>query len=298
MLDAKGDADVCAMRPALESPSVRLLTNTEILEVRTDPGGSRVTALSASAPSGALEVHAERFVVAGGAVNSAALLLRSMPGGLSNSSDQVGRNYMAHVCSFVVGARPGRDNRIEYQKTLGINDWYRAGLSSPYPLGNVQGLGKLQGVTIKSQRRWVPLWLLEWITRRGVDFFAETEDLPLPENRVEIDDGNRIHLHWRPTNQVAHDELVRRTVGALRRGGYPFVFTQQLGVAATSHQCGTARMGSDPADSVVDPLCRSHDVENLWIVDGSVFPSSAAVNPALTIAAIALRVAALGSLLD
>ncbi len=88
------------------------------------------------------------------------------------------------------------------------------------------------------------------------------------------------------------------TSRALRRAGYPFIFTQQLGVAATSHQCGTARMGEDPATSVVDPLCRCHDVENLWIVDASVFPSSAAVNPALTIAATALRVAAEGGLVS
>jgi choline dehydrogenase-like flavoprotein len=135
----------------------------------------------------------------------------------------------------------------------------------------------------------VPLGLLDWITRRSVDFFAESEDLPLPENRVEVDGSGRIHLHWKPTNLEPHAELVRRLSRALRRAGYPFIFTQRLGTAATSHQCGTARMGLDAATSVVDPFCKAHDVDNLWIVDASVFPSSAAVNPALTIAATALR---------
>jgi choline dehydrogenase-like flavoprotein len=115
---------------------------------------------------------------------------------------------------------------------------------------------------------------------------------------IECDVGadGRIRLAWRALNQIAHSELVRRLARALRRAGYPFIFTQQLGVAATSHQCGTARMGDDPRTSVVTPACRTHDVENLWIADASVFPSSAAVNPALTIAANALRIGDAGEL--
>jgi choline dehydrogenase-like flavoprotein len=302
MVDAKGDADVCAMRPALRSPTVKLLTRAEVRHITTDGSARTVTGIEGVVDGHSFTVQADRYVVAAGAVNTAALLMRSRtdaaPAGLANSSDQLGRNYMAHVSSFVVGARPGREHHIQFQKTLGINDWYLAGPGRPFPLGNVQGLGKLQGETIKPARRWVPLGLLEWITRRSVDFFVESEDLPRPENRVEVDRGGRIHLTHRPTNLESHRELVKLTSRALRRAGYPFIFTQQLGVAATSHQCGTARMGEDPATSVVDPLCRCHDVENLWIVDASVFPSSAAVNPALTIAATALRVAAEGGLVS
>jgi choline dehydrogenase-like flavoprotein len=226
-------------------------------------------------------------------VNTAALLLRS---GAANGSDMVGRHYMAHTCSFVVAVRPTRDRHLVFSKTLGVNDWYFAGPDNPRPLGNVQALGKLQGPTIKPVRKAVPLGVLEWFTRRSVDFFVESEDLPLPENRVVLDAGGRIRLLWRPTNVVPHEELVRRMSRALRRCGYPLIFTQRLGVEATSHQCGTARMGNDPATSVVDDRCRAHDVDNLWIVDSSIFPSSAAVNPALTIAANALRVAAAGDL--
>lgn len=302
MVDAKADADVAAMRPALRSPDVKLLTRAKVERVVTDTDGTTVTGLDVRRDGRPLRVTAARYVLAAGAVQTAALLLRSRseraPAGVANSSDQVGRNYMAHVSSFVVGARPGRAHHMQYQKTLGLNDWYLAGPGTPYPLGNVQGLGKLYGETIKAARRWVPLGLLSWITARSVDFFVETEDLPLPENRVEVDAAGRIHLHWRPTNVESHQELVRRTSRAVRRAGYPFIFTQQLGVEATSHQCGTARMGVDPATSVVDPVCRTHDVHNLWIVDASVFPSSAAVNPALTIAAIALLVAQEGGLVE
>ena len=300
ILDAKGDADVCAMRPALQSPTVRLLTNAEVKRIATNPGASAVDHLEIVHRGRPVHVDAFRFVLAAGAVNSAALLLRSRdpssPQGVANSSDLVGRNYMAHPTTFVVGVLPTKARRTVFQKTLGVNDWYAAGPSTDVPLGNIQALGKLQGWTIKSQRPLIPQWILEWMTQRSVDFLAMTEDLPQRESRITVDGEDRIHVDWIPTNIGSHHELVRRTVRAIRRCGYPLVFTQRLPWSATSHQCGTARMGEDPSQSVVDPHCRTHDLENLWIVDASIFPSSAAVNPALTIAANVLRVADSGQL--
>ncbi|MBS1887442.1 MAG: GMC family oxidoreductase [Actinobacteria bacterium] len=294
MVDAKGDADVCAMRPALESDNVKLMTNAAVARIATD--GSAVTGLEVVRGGARVTVKAARYALAAGAVNSAALLLRSAPDGVANRSGQVGRNYMGHVTSFIIGSRPGRDLRIDYEKTLGLNEWYSATADNPYPLGNVQSLGKLYGETIKAARPWAPLGLLSAICRRSVDFLAQSEDLPLPENRVTVDAAGRIHLRWSPTGVAGHKELVSRTARALRRAGFPFVFTQSLGIVATSHQCGTARMGEDPADSVVDPTGRTHDLANLWITDSSVFPSCAAVNPALTIAALSLRAAERGGL--
>lgn len=300
MVDAKGEADVAAMRPALQSGNITLLTNSTVTKIVTRSDGTEVAGLEVRGPHGRFMVRASRYVLAGGAVNSAALLLRSRdaasPDGVANRSGQVGRNYMAHLSTFVVAARPGRAQENVFQKTLGINDWYLPGPDHEFPLGNVQALGKLYGATIKAARGWAPTDLLTWILRRSVDFFVETEDLPRPENRVEIDPAGRVQLTYRPTNTSSHAELVRRMSRALRRAGYPFVFTQGLGVEATSHQCGTIRMGHSAADSPLDPGCRAHDVENLWVLDTSVFPSSAAVNPALTAAANALRVVASGAL--
>jgi choline dehydrogenase-like flavoprotein len=300
ILDAKGDADVCAMRPALDSPTVRLMTNADVRTVAATGDGSTISHLEVAHARRTLTVHASRYVVAAGAVNTAALLLRSrtrsLPGGIANSSGMVGRNYMAHPTSFVVGVRPGRENRLVFQKTLGINDWYHAGSDTEFPLGNVQALGKLQGWTIKSQRRGIPHAILEWMTQRSVDFLAESEDLPMRDSRVTVDDAGRVHLGWIPTNVTSHEELVRRTAKAIRKCGYPLIFTQRLPWAASSHQCGTTTIGTDPQHSVLTKDCKAHDVENLWIVDSSVFPSSAAVNPALTVAANALRVADLGEL--
>jgi choline dehydrogenase-like flavoprotein len=294
MVDAKGDADICAMRPALESETVKLMTKASVSRILT--AGDAVSGLDVEREGRRLTVKAERYVAAAGAVNTAALLLRSAPDGVANSSGMVGRNYMGHPTTFVIGSRPGRDLNITFEKTLGLNEWYTATADTPYPLGNVQSLGKLYGETIKAAKPWAPTALLSAICRRSVDFLAQSEDLPLPENRITVDTAGRIHLRWQPTGLEGHKELVSRTAKALRRCGFPFVFTQSLGIVATSHQCGTARMGTDAGDSVVDPNLRSHDLRNLWITDSSTFRSSAAVNPALTIAALALRTAEHGGL--
>jgi choline dehydrogenase-like flavoprotein len=300
MLDAKGDADICAMRPALQSPTVRLMTNADVRTISASSDGSNVEHLVVAHGGQKIEVSAARYVVAAGAVNSAALLLRSrtrsLPDGVANSSGMVGRNYMAHPTTFVVGVLPTHPNRLVFQKTLGLNDWYHAGPTTEFPLGNVQALGKLQGWTIKSARRAIPQPVLEWMTQRSVDFLAETEDLPVPDSRVTVDEAGRVHLNWVPTNLESHQELVRRTARALRKCGYPFIFTQRLPWSAPSHQCGTARMGTDPQQSVLTKDCKAHDVDNLWVLDASVLPSSAAVNPALTVAANVLRVADVGAL--
>ncbi|MFC6879136.1 MULTISPECIES: GMC family oxidoreductase [Actinomadura] len=300
LVDAKGDADVRAVRPAIASPTVRLLTNAEVRRLDTGPGGRRVTGAEIVHGGRTITVRAGRFVVSAGAANTAALLLRSAsdahPSGLSNASGQVGRNFMRHITSFFVAVDPRRVNGEGFHKTLGINDWYAAGPTTRHPLGNVQGLGKLGGPHVKNARRHIPLPILDAVTHRTLDLFLQTEDLPLRDNRVRLDAKGNIVLSYRPTNRSAHRELVARMKRVARRAGYPVVLHQELGIEATSHQCGTARMGADGASSVVDPFCRSHDVENLWVVDSSPFPSSAAVNPALTVAALALRVAAAGDL--
>ena len=104
-------------------------------------------------------------------------------------------------------------------------------------------------------------------------------------------------LLGRPAADSPHAALVKRLTTAVRRAGYPLILTQRMDIATNSHMCGTIVMGRDPATSVLDPTCRTHDLENLWVVDSSSFPSSAALNPALTIAANALRVATAGGLL-
>jgi choline dehydrogenase-like flavoprotein len=240
-----------------------------------------------------VRVRAARFAVACGAVNSAALLLRSR---VANSSGLVGRNYMVHNSTFLMGVDPRRRNLVSFQKTLGLNDWYLPGQNTRFPLGNVQMLGKLQGPMLKAARKWLPIFIADYLTSHSIDLYLTTEDLPERDNRVVLGPGGRIRVHWTPNNLRSHKELARRVNQALRRAGYPLVLSQRMDIATNSHMCGTAAMGDDPAASVLDPSCRAHDVKNLWVVDSSCFPSSAALNPALTIAANALRVAAKGGI--
>jgi choline dehydrogenase-like flavoprotein len=302
MVDAKGDADVCAVRPALLAPSrnIQLLPNAQVTRLDTDRIGRRVIAAQVRHRGGQILVRANRFVVASGAVNTAALLLRSgsdtHPRGLANSSDQLGRNFMTHLTTFFLAIDPRRKNDAVYQKTIGINDWYAAGPTNKHPLGNIQGLGKLRGAQAKLGQPRVPLPILDGITKYSLDLLIQSEDLPLPDSRVTLDGRGMVSLARRETNVSTHRELAKRTTKLLRSAGFPVVLTRSLGVEATSHQCGTARMGDDPATSVVDPNLRAHDVENLWIADSSTFPSSAAVNPAITIAALSLRLGCSGSL--
>jgi choline dehydrogenase-like flavoprotein len=189
-----------------------------------------------------------------------------------------------------MAVNPGRRNDTAWQKTLGLNDWYQAGPDTPYPLGNLQMLGKLRAPMIKSARPWAPMWALKMITDRSLDIYLTTEDLPRPDNRVTID-GDKIMITWTPNNLDPHKELVKRVSRAVRKAGYPIALTERMGIATNSHMCGTSVAGIDPRLSVLNPDCRTHDVDNLYLVDGSFFPSSAALNPALTIAANALRVA-------
>ena len=290
----KCDAENRAVRPALESPSVRLLLGGYVRRLHTNHDGAAVIAAEAEVAGRTVQIEAKTFVVSGGAVNSAALLLRSVsvqhPNGLGNSSGLLGRNYMVQNSTFFLAVNPARRNDTAWQKTLGLNDWYEAGPETPYPLGNLQMLGKLRPPMVKAARSWAPMWALKVVTDRSLDIYLRTEDLPLAGNRVTVD-GDKIMISWTPNNLTPHHELVRRVRRVVRRAGYPIVLTERMGIATNSHMCGTAVAGADPSANVLDPYCRTHDVSNLFVVDSSFFPSSAALNPALTIAANALRVA-------
>lgn len=294
-LGAKSDAETCGIDPALASGKARLMEGVTIERLIHNEAGDRVVAALGHYEGDPIEIQAQTFVVACGAANSAALLLRSKspqhPRGLANSSGLLGRNWMVHNATFMVGVNPFRRNTSIFQKTLSFNDWYWEGPSG-YPLGNVQMLGKLQAEMFKLSKPWVPNFILKKSAQHSIDLYLESEDLPGLENRVEVDEAGTISINWRPNNMKAHRELVSSTKSVLRKAGFPFVLTEQMGIETNSHMCGTAVAGHDPRTSVLDQYCRTHDIGNLFVVDSSFFPSSAAANPALTIAAQAFRVAA------
>ena len=294
-IQAKSDADVCGMRPALEHPNVTLWTNAKALRLLTDPAGLKIAAVEVERDGGVIRATAARFIVSCGAVNSAALLLRSAndkhPDGLANSSGLVGRRYMAHLATMMQGFHPLKKNDTVFQKTVAVNDFYLRGPDTPYPLGQIQSQGRTHGVMAQTVVPWIPLRAYEAWVARGVDWLVMSEDLPRPSNRVTVDANGRIQLHYHPNNVTAHARLVKEMTRILHRLGFWKVMSHSHKSRNTTHQCGTLVFGDDPRTSVLDTWCRSHDIDNLFVVDASFFPASAAVNPGLTIVAQALRVA-------
>lgn len=290
----KIDAETGPLALALRSPTTRLVTGAQVERLLVAPDGRRVDGVEYMLHGERRHLRAGTVILAAGAVNSAALLLRSAtdacPKGVANSSDVVGRHFMNHNCTAMLAVDPRVRNDSVYQKTLGINDFYFDDGAGGPPLGNVQLLGKITAPILKGNLRWVPTPALTWLAAHSVDWYLMSEDLPDPDSRVRVD-GDTIVLDWRRSNMTAHDRLVTRMRELFRAAGYPIVLARPFDRRTPSHQCGTVRFGTDPATSALDTFCRAHEHPNLFVVDASFLPTSAAVNPALTIAAQALRVA-------
>lgn len=290
--DGKKDAESIGLAKALSYNTVTLETGCLVSKLIAAPDG-RIEAVNYQQDGETRQARGKLVVLSAGAVNSAVLLLRSAnenyPSGLANRSDQVGRNFMNHNTHAVMALHPLRRNPSVYQKTLYVNDFYLGGGPHDAPLGNIQLLGKITPDILGSQVM-LPGFLTRWIANRSVDWYLMSEDLPDPDSRVTVK-GERIVLDWRRSNWEAHCLLVKRFKALLRKAGWPVVLSRAFDRSVPSHQCGTVRFGRDPSTSALDIWCRAHDHANLFVVDASFLPNSAAVNPALTIAAQALRVA-------
>jgi choline dehydrogenase-like flavoprotein len=305
LVHAKADAEIIAVRPVLDYPNVTLLVDAEVTTLETDARGGSVTGVVV-ARNGATETYeADVVVVAAGAANSAKILLRSAndthPNGLANGSDQVGRNYMFHNCKAVVALSHERNDTV-FQKTLAINDFYFPWDDYEWPAGQIQMIGKSNAEAMKGERpeltRFAPHWSLADVAAHAVDFWLTTEDLPLADNRVTVDGDGNIHLAYRATNDHELDRLYHELKKILNHVGMAehhvlsknFYMDMAIPVAGCAHQAGTCRFGDDPATSVLDANCKAHELDNLYVVDTSFFPSIGAVNPALTAMANAIRV--------
>ena len=293
---AKGDGENAFLRPALKADeNIRVHTGIRVRRIVHDDTGRRVRAVIAEGPDGEAEYRGRIFVLAAGAAGSAALLLESAsplhPEGLANSSGMVGRNFMAHNNSVVMALRLFRKNPTRFQKTLAINDFYHPEDSpSTGASGNIQMRGKIRPENLANHPSAPVRLLRRFIAARSLDFWLMSEDAGLPENRLEPDADSRIRLHRRPSNMESHLAMVRLFARILRRSGYPLVLVRKPRLEAVQHLCGTTRFGTDPKTTVMDAEGKCHDLDNLYGCDAGLFPSSAAVNPALTVAANALRI--------
>jgi len=301
LLHAKADAEACAVNPALRYPNVSLVTGAYVSKLETSSSGREITKVH-TIRHGRLESYsADIVVVSCGAINSAALLLRSAsdrhPSGLANSSDVVGRHYMGHVNSVLM-ALSREPNPTVFQKTLALNDFYFGASDFPHPMGHISFVGKLDAVTLSAGAPpFAPGFTLEQMAKHSLDFWLTSEDLPDPANRVTLDRNGDIVLSYRPNNEEPHRRLIGKLKHLLNHLDChehliprALFVGQRIPLAGVAHQNGTVRFGHDRRTSALDVNCRAHDVDNLYVVDGSFFCSSAAVNPALTIAANAIRV--------
>ena len=301
LVQAKSDAQVVCVDPALRYPNVSMLTGAYVSRLETGASGREVTGVVVERNGATERYTGDVVVVSCGAINSAALLLRSAnahhPNGLANGSDVVGRHYMGHINSVLL-AISKTPNPTVFQKTLAVNDFYFGDTDFPFPMGHISFVGKMDAITLSAGAPpFAPGWTLDLMAKHSLDFWLTSEDLPDPANRVTLDRNGRVVLTYVPNNLEGHRRLTKKLEAQLQHldcetnllSRNLFVGTR-IPLAGVAHQNGTVRFGNDPATSALDRHCRAHEVDNLYVVDGSFFPSSAAVNPALTIMANALRV--------
>lgn len=309
LLFAKADAQVLGVDQALGYPNVELMTNAYVERLATNGSARTVKGVHVTRNGAREEITGDMIVVSCGAINSAALLLRSAsdkhPNGLANGSDTVGRHYMGHTNSVLM-AISKCPNPTVFQKSLSVNDFYFGEDGFDYPMGHISFVGKLDGETLKAGAPpLTPGFTLDMMASHSLDFWLTSEDLPLPENRVTLDRDGKIVLSYKPNNEEGHKRLIARLKHMMQNlgeceihghschqglFGRSLFVGQRIPLAGVAHQNGTIRFGNDPKTSALDVNCKAHEVDNLYVVDGSFFPSSAAVNPALTIMANALRV--------
>ena len=304
--NGKADAEIMCVNPMLAAhPNVTLLTGAYVSRLDTDASGRSVKAVQVERGGERETYAADLVVVACGALSSALLLLRSAddkhPHGLANGSDQVGRNYIRHNQSVLMAITKEPNDTI-FQKTVGVSDFYFGADDWEFPLGLIQMTGKshadtIRGETLPAWLEWLPDKPFEYLAEHSLDFWLSSEDLPRPENRIRYD-GKRVVVEQTDNNMEAHHRLKAKLESLLEPiGAHPHLLERKLylgkdiPIGGTAHQAGTARFGPDPKTSALDLDCKAHELDNLYVVDASFFPSIGAVNPTLTIIANALRVA-------
>ncbi|MGB3492260.1 MAG: GMC family oxidoreductase [Elainellaceae cyanobacterium] len=306
--DPTGDSEVFGIQPALKHENVTLKTGAKVVSLHTNTSGTVIKGVQAEVGDQIFLYTSDMVVLACGAINSAALMLASAnakhPTGLANSSDQVGRNLMKHQVTSIVQLSTSA-NSGQFSRSISLNDFYWGDRDYEYPMGHIHNAGGLLQDVLFAESppllsvlaKVMPGAGLKQLAKRSIGWWAQTEVLPDPKNRVRVEKG-KLRLEYTPNNTEAHDRLVYRWIEALKTMEKSTKGMQRSGIhprgeapiQVVAYQCGTCRMGTDPATSVLDVNCRTHDIDNLYVVDSSFFPSCGGVGPALTVIANALRV--------
>jgi len=309
-VDPSGDAELFGVNQARTHTTVTVRENARVLQLHVNPTGQEVRGVEADIAGQRWLFRGHQVVLAAGAIGTPEILLRSATDhharGLANGSDQVGRNLMKPQLTSILQLAAAA-NSGHYARGHGITDFYWGDKNVDFPLGSIHnGGGVLQDALFAESppvlslvTRLLPDFGIEQLASRSITWWAMSAVRPDAHNRVLLR-GNQLQIHYTPNNREAHDRLVYRWIDSLKA-----VEADPLTVvtkAAPTHPrgeaplsviggaCGTCRMGSDPATSVVNLEGRSHEVPNLWIVDASVLPSCPSVGIGLTVIANALRI--------
>ncbi len=285
--------------------NVTLKTSAKVSRLFTNPSGKEVKGVEAQIGEQFYLFEADIIVLSCGAINSAALLLRSAnekhPKGLANSSDFLGRNLMKQLMTVLVQITSTPNSGL-FQRTRYINDFYWGDEKFPYPMGHIQNSGGILQDVIFSESppllsvaaKLMPEFGLKQLAKRSIGWWLQSEDLPSPKNRVRVNiNSDKLYLDYTANNTEAHDRLIYRWIDVLKSidGNKQTIYPRgEAPIQVVAHQSGTCRFGEDTRTSVLNLNCQTHDIDNLYVVDSSFFPSISATSPALTVIANALRV--------
>ena len=297
--------------PARRCSTLTVRGGATVTQLHVNAAGTEVRGVEAQIDGQHWLFSAHQVVLAAGALNTPAILLRSgcerHPHGLANGSDQVGRNLMKlqQTSILQLAAAP---NSGRYGRSFGINDFLWGDQNVSFPLGAIQnGGGVLQDALFAESppvlslvTKLLPNFGLEQLASRSITWWASSPVLPQSQNRISLRQG-RIQVNYTPNNREAHDRLVYRWIDVLKAveadpacqvvKAAPTHPRGEAPLSAMGSVCGTCRMGDNPATSVVDLDGRSHELTNLTIADASVFPSCPMMGFGLTVIANALRIA-------
>nr|BFD66579.1 GMC family oxidoreductase [Bdellovibrio sp. HAGR004] len=309
--NCKNNAWKVFIEPALSKHQAQLLHDCEVVKLESDD--KTVYSALINYMGKRYVIRANRFILAAGAINSAKLLLKSKsphyPEGLANKSKLVGKNLMRHLIDlYVLRINPALGNSGK-QKEIGLNDFY---IHEGVKYGNIQTFGRppssnaiLEDLSLKNRlqgkkfisktlnlTKSITLPIVENMFSGAMIFAATLEDWPYLNNKIFIDESDQLVINYNIHNSerkriTNFRKILLNKLSALNPKLIKFAHKNEM----LGHSCGTCRFGNDPTTSVLDANNKAHDLENLYVVDASFFPTSSGTNPALTIAANALRVA-------
>jgi choline dehydrogenase-like flavoprotein len=299
-IGAKNDLATCIL-PQLVESGLELRPNTVVTRLEVE--GERVNSVRChdKTTGEARRYRGKLVFLCAGAIGSPHVLLASGLADLNPGGDTIGRYLMRHCNAIVFGFFLRHPNKpAEFHKQLGVHDFYFGHPEVQGPPGKLGSMQQLQSPPVglvKAMLPWPVGQVLAPGVRRLTGLLVMAEDTPQYGNRVALDPNGEdryglpqltITHHYTPRDLAACRALARQAKRVLRAAGGLFSYVHDI--RTFSHAVGTVRMGEDPATSALDPHCRFRGVENLHVVDGSFMPTSAGLNPSLTIAANALRV--------